>query len=1345
MSTTIEQLEIQVQSSSNSAAKGIDALASTLGKLKKATRGAAGMGEVATTNNAAAKSYVNLAAKVSIAYVALKRIASVVSGWIHKSTKYIEDVNLFSVSMGKYAEEASRYAEKVAGIMGIDPGEWMRNQGLFMTLATGFGIVSDRAYTMSQNLTQLGYDLSSFFNISYEDAMAKLQSGIAGELEPLRRIGYDLSVARLQQEAYTLGIQKKVSAMTQAEKAELRYYAIMTQVTVAQGDMARTLENPSNQLRILKAQVEQAGRALGNIFIPILNAVLPVAIAVAQAIRMIADAIASFFGFSLPEVSFGGVGDVVGGMEDVSDSVGGVEDNLSDATDKAKELKNALLGIDELNVISPPEDAGTTAGKLNNALGGLGGAGGLGFELPTYDFISDAINTQVDKIMKKLKPAIEWIKEHLDDLLDVVKAIGLAFLAWKVTKGITDLIKAIKNGSFNKLALGISLMVAGVSLSWDGAFDIGYEGLTFENFLKTAIGNALTIGGSLLTFGTGPAGWIIGIGTALVVDIIGITVGMHQRALEDDLKKRFGELVLTVNEAKEWAEKITRTELGLNIDLYVKEVSKLEELEAEIKTAISTLDGMNFRIALGLDVPYEDYQLAVDEFVGTAQEYLNQKQVTATMAVSIMLDGTTTGERLTEFASTFYAENYARVGELGEKLKDAIAEGFVDGEWIPNKMEEALKLQKEIQEILEYVSDVEYEAKIQALKLDALHTELSVESFEEIMNQANAAVEEQMANSEGLRLESLKVARMEFDQNIKEGMARDAAETLYNDTVDEIELAFRNAQLELSYGTVDFGMDTIMTRYKEEVTETIPFFRQTTEELFVQGPGVVLPEQTYDNVETLFLQLRYAYESGFANLDVSDAARENIGRLLETVRPQVEEWERLAEEYRAAGQSIPEHISQGLHDYNTLAAISGDARAINYLLGEHFSTDTAFLEMLGTVERAGATVGEVTAQGLLNQVTLVEDAAAGVVRVMKDGVELTTWEITPTLVENMNALGVNLTEGLVAGAETSMQENRGSIMDWAIWPWNWFKEANEIHSPSKVFERGGEFIVEGLNNGLSTYTSTKTTMTTWGKSIIDWFIGSSHGKVNEITFAEFATKMITGFKNKVNASYIDTKSSITTWAAGVKNWFISPAYGAINRDTFAGYARTAILGFENGIIINTVIATNAMRNLAIKIREEFEKNMSRDKFQQIAREVVDGFNSGINQYAHTSISYMQGWGSQAGQAFKEAFEAAISTIDLPSAPGGGNTSKRVAVDTSAYTYRSSDSYSGVVTTGSKTTVSSAGYEDSVSGFFGVLEQIASDVRKQADKDEETVIEIDGRKVSDTVTSKKKANGYVFAK
>lgn len=403
--------------------------------------------------------------------VSLRTAASWIGKAITLSNKYQEDLNLFTVSMGKYAAAAQEYAENVSEVMGIDPAEWMRNQGIFNTLLTGFGSVSDRAYTMSKNLTQLGYDISSFFNISTEDAMQKLQSGISGELEPLRRLGYDLSQARLQQTAYTLGIKESVSAMTQAEKAELRYYAIMTQVTTAQGDMARSLEAPANQLRILQAQFTMAARAIGNIFIPILNKILPVAIAVLQVIRDIANAIAELFGFQLTKIDYSG-------LDNATSSAGGLTDELGNASSAAKELKKYLAGFDELNVM-PSNTSGGGSGA------GASGGGGFGFELPEYNFLGEELNKNVSELKEKLAP-----------ILKIVLAIAAGFAAWKIGKGVITAVTALKSGFaafaasgagqaiFSKLAAAL----AGVALQ----FNVAGGGV--EGFLAV-LGSASKVAG----------------------------------------------------------------------------------------------------------------------------------------------------------------------------------------------------------------------------------------------------------------------------------------------------------------------------------------------------------------------------------------------------------------------------------------------------------------------------------------------------------------------------------------------------------------------------------------------------------------------------------------------------------------------------------------------------------------------------------------------------------------------------------------------------------------------------------------------------------------------------------
>lgn len=378
------------------------------------------------------------ALNVAAVAITFRKIGHFIAQAVTESNKYQEDLNLFTVALGQYAAEAQNYAEKVSDVMGIDPAQWLRNQGVFNTLLTGFGDTAERAQLMSQNLTQLGYDISSFFNVSIEDAMQKLQSGISGELEPLRRLGYDLSQARLEQTALNLGIKESVANMTQAEKAELRYYAIMTQVTTAQGDMARTLEALANQLRILQAQLTQAARAIGNIFIPALNAILPYAIAVVQVIREIANALANLAGFKLTEADYSGVNSAAVGA-------GSLADNLDDAAGAAKKLKQYTAGFDELNVFAPNTGSGSGAGA--------GGAGGFDFDLPTYDFLGDAVQTRIGEIKK-------MIEDTLAEITTIVSGFMLAVGAILVVTGVN-------------IPLGVGLMAAGavglaatVGLNW---------------------------------------------------------------------------------------------------------------------------------------------------------------------------------------------------------------------------------------------------------------------------------------------------------------------------------------------------------------------------------------------------------------------------------------------------------------------------------------------------------------------------------------------------------------------------------------------------------------------------------------------------------------------------------------------------------------------------------------------------------------------------------------------------------------------------------------------------------------------------------------------------------------
>ena len=449
--------------------------------------------KLSNSNNKASDSYINLYAKFKMAASAVKTIGNKISGWIKLSSDYTETMNLFTVSMGQYAKDAYNYAQKVGDVMGIDPAEWMQTQGILMTLAKGFGVTGDRAAVMSQQLTQLGYDLSSFENISLERATMAVKSGISGELEPLRNLGYDLSQAKLEATALALGIDKTVSSMTQAEKAELRYYAIMTQVTDAHHDMAKTLDAPANQLRVLSAQVTLLGRTLGNFFIPLLNEGLPYAIACVKVLREALTLTMGFLGIELSEVDFGS-SSLTSATEDITS-------NLEDGQEEAKKLKSYMLGFDELNVLNTDDGTDNPYGT------------GFNFELPTYDFITEGVVSRADALLEDAK-----------EILATIGAIGAGFAAWTISTKFLKALKEIKKLTGKKinwgnLMSGAALFLQDLTTMQEYLEEFAESGATFETVTGILSTFAGMIGDVMIVLGKVEVG-----GALKVVEGIGQVV-----------------------------------------------------------------------------------------------------------------------------------------------------------------------------------------------------------------------------------------------------------------------------------------------------------------------------------------------------------------------------------------------------------------------------------------------------------------------------------------------------------------------------------------------------------------------------------------------------------------------------------------------------------------------------------------------------------------------------------------------------------------------------------------------------------------------------------------------------
>lgn len=486
---TISTLKLEITSDTKSADNSLNSLINRLEKLEKICNGTSNSQE--KVNKVTSKYADRLTAVNKVLNRAssfMKSFTTKCGEWFNESNEYVEALNLFEVTMGKGAEQAKRYAEELQNLMGIDIQEWMNYQGSFNQLLEGYGLDSKISNEMSQQLTQIAYDLSSLWNVDVDTAFKKVQSGMSGQIKGLKVWGINLSVAQLKETALAHGIELSTSKMTEAQKAILRYITLMEKTTNVQGDLARTIVTPSNAMRILSAQTTQAKRALGNIVSVLVVKFIPVMQVVVTYLRDTANWIANLMGYELPEIDYTG-------LDFASSYADDLDDSLSDATDSAKKLKKTLLGFDEINILNSPTDSTSVlGGGLPADLGLWDYAQSLG-----YDFTQDLEGIDTSDI-----------EETLQHLGEIVGGALFAIGAFILFSGLN-------------IPFGLSLMIAGAAVAivsakedWDSGTN---KFQTIMNIISGIVGGALLAIGVYLAF-TGNVGLGIGLITAGAVTLI---------------------------------------------------------------------------------------------------------------------------------------------------------------------------------------------------------------------------------------------------------------------------------------------------------------------------------------------------------------------------------------------------------------------------------------------------------------------------------------------------------------------------------------------------------------------------------------------------------------------------------------------------------------------------------------------------------------------------------------------------------------------------------------------------------------------------------------------------------
>lgn len=698
----------------------------------------------------------------------------------------------------------------------------------------------------------------------------------------------------------------------------------------------------------------------------------------------------------------------------------------------------------------------------------------------------------------------------------------------------------------------------------------------------------------IATGGTGfLVGAAIMLAVNVVGALIGSVSKEAEMSMQEDLESRFGEIELSIEEIRvvidklmpEWTDDVLKA-----ADVQKAVESLAEQLEIEVEK----LERLEWQVSVGLDLTEKeisDYKATIESFVSTTQQYIKDRGY----ALEVGLKATGASDFTIDTSNMITNAIYDELTALGTDLQETVNAAYEDGLLDIDELKAIQTIRNDMMEIVNALKTSEIEAEFSVLEMKFSGVDLTPESFNTMMAEWATTLNEKVKPAlESTVKENLKTlqgnvafAKMQLEKNPGDAEAKqmlEDAEKALQDYVDQNPL--QNLLLEANVKAVTFAINTLQEAFAEEIARVeeagyLDDFGQNLKFALELYPDVKFDDgdgEIYGNIEILTASVQSEMEK--ASESMSKSARKNLEKMLESIKPTMADFEDIAEENRKAGVTVTQSIRDGLNDYNELRALSGDVEGINYLIGKGFSTDSVFLNTLATVEGAGKQVDKSVAKGLLNNIDYVTDEATGLVVGIKDAVTGETVHLTPILEGNLSTLGVNLgdalggeyqyvydsttgvlqsivdsttgnqvwvndelktagktaggslSDGVLEGAESSMEKSKKSWLDWAIWPWNWFKEENEINSPSKLFERGGKYLTDGLVKGMSLSSLTNKLKDIWNNAKTWWETKKGNLSTYVPSIGDIKSKVSSAW-NTAKTWYNTKKSAMSTYTPNI--------------------------------------------------------------------------------------------------------------------------------------------------------------------------------------------------------------------
>ena len=923
---------------------------------------------------------------------------------------------------------------------------------------------------------------------SYGDAVSAVQSGIAGQTRPLRRAGFSVLNTTLQQTAANHGLTISVQNATEAEKSYLRYLALVDQAHAQGivGTYAKEMNTAEGMLRTLGQQMKSLSHEAGNLLLPLITIVVPRVQAAVRIISGYIKQLAALFGVTLrtPEWDTG-VGGFTEALEDAEDASDGIAAGVGGAAASAKELKKTLLGIDEINQLNG-QDKSSGGGGGGGGASASGIGSGLDWDVSSLwtEAIFKDINRQVDEIEAKFReliPVLEYagliaggiglalllndLDKSVPKMTDLQKwaigvaaavvdiALNIAFTEvvlsadsadastqivgllgeWLASAGAGLVIGKVMGNTTTGLAIGLSIgaVIQIATLSFELAR--GNTSITDSNFWAQEISSLLMGGLAGFALLGGPTGLVIGLIATLAIEVIGFAIAWENGGrAEAEMKKMFGSIHLTEEEIELEVERLKWSAGsvvidGNSVDIYSATQMVVDaRIDAQkaamgINASLAEVEQNIGKLKLGIDGSTEALKGSVDAWLENIANYIESSEKASLITNAIFgVSNTDIGQSTQAFYDGMKSQYQKYADELQALLATETASnplGLVGHEFqvdfgvefsmtAEDKAEAIAEVVQKLQDILAEAARLDYEAQIIQLRLDTKDMELDSDSWQAIFDritEINNAFVDNMSEVEKEFIKSLLISGLSEDEALKEA-----------------ELARLQLTLETSYGTLSDSLSILTDHFGNELDsmfETISLHMQDTD--FWDSLFTTLANEG----GTSLTQWANSMSSTFAsNKAVADIA----SSILKQMEPQVSQWQSLFKIYKDNGEQIPVELRNALTDTAQLGALKGDVNSILFLIGTQFSNSPEFYEMLAKTEGAFEGVDQSVIDGLYSNIAGIRNTAEGIVITTSEGIEYKLGELTPTMEDNFEKLGIKLPEGFESGYDEGLSVAFGS-------------------------------------------------------------------------------------------------------------------------------------------------------------------------------------------------------------------------------------------------------------------------------------------------------------------------------